>query len=150
MNNFNMRISEFFSDFGTSKKIVLSTSDKNIVSSRMMSVVQINREFYFQTDMKLRKYQQLKKNTHVALCIDNIQIEGLCKELGHPLENETFCNTFMECFKGAYDAYTSLTNERLFVIKPTYIERWIYKDGTPYIESFDINAKNYRFEKYGG
>ena len=55
-----------------------------------------------------------------------------------------------ECFKGSYDAYTSLKNERVFSIKPMYIERWIYEDGIPYIETFDVEAQEYKFSRYIG
>lgn len=141
-------LKEFYKSFGKGRIMVLSTSDNNKVSSRMMSVVQIDGRFYFQTDINLRKYQQIINNKNVALCIDNIQIEGTCEEIGHPLDNKDFCDTFMECFKGSYDAYTSLKNERLFVVTPTFIEKWVYVDGVPFIETFNINADEYRFDKY--
>ena len=147
---FDDRMETFFADFGKSRKMVLSTSENDRVSSRMMSVVQINGEFYFQTDIKLKKYRQLLANHHVALCIDNIQIEGLCEEIGHPLENPAFCSVFQKCFKGSYDAYSSLKNERLFIVRPFYIERWIYKNGVPFIESFCFKNKQYAFVKYSG
>lgn len=145
-NNYNA----FLSAFGKGRKMVLSTSENNKVSSRMMSVVQIDGVFYFQTDLTLNKYSQILNNPNVALCIDNIQIEGICKEIGHPLDNDLFCNTFKECFKGSYDAYTSLKNERLFAVKPTSIERWIYKDSIPYIETFNMGTKEYKLTKYSG
>ena len=144
------RIAGFFSDFGKGRKMVLSTSVNDRVSSRMMSVVQINNEFYFQTDRNLKKYHQLLINHHVALCIDNIQVEGICEEIGHPMDNPVFCEVFRECFRGSYDAYSSLKNERLFAVKPLFIERWIYQNGIPYIETFDMENKQYRFEKYSG
>ena len=150
MELFEERIEEFFSDFGKGRKMVLSTSENDRVSSRMMSVVQINGKFWFQTDKKLKKYHQLSINQNVALCIDNIQIEGICEELGHPLDNATFCNVFQECFKGSFDAYSYLKNERLFIVKPLYIERWIYKNGLPYIETFCFENNKYSFERYSG
>ena len=81
MGDYEDRMESFFADFGKGRKMVLSTSENDRVSSRMMSVVRIDGEFYFQTDRKLRKYHQLSANPHVALCIDNIQIEGSCREL---------------------------------------------------------------------
>lgn len=130
--------------------MVLSTSENNRVSSRMMSVVQIDGIFYFQTDITMNKYHQIIANKNVALCIDNIQIEGICEEIGHPLKNDAFCDVFKECFKGSYDAYSSLKNERLFSVKPLHIECWIYKGAVPYIETFDMNSKQYSFNRYSG
>lgn len=150
MDCFSDKIKLFLSDFGKGRKMVLSTSENNRVSSRMMSVVQIDGIFYFQTDIKMNKYHQIIANNNVALCIDNIQIEGICEEIGHPLKNDVFCNVFKEYFKGSYDAYSSLKNERLFSVKPLYIERWIYKDAVPYIETFDMNSQQYSFDRYSG
>ena len=150
MNDFFQKVDEFFSDFGKGRKMVLSTSENDKVSSRMMSVVQIGGELYFQTDRTMKKYNQMMKNNNVALCIDNIQIEGKCIETGHPLDNTMFCDIYKECFKGSYDAYSMLSNERLFIVKPLYIERWIYAYGVPYIETFDMNTQQYGLDRYLG
>lgn len=150
MNTFSEHFEAFLTDFGKGRKMVLSTAENNIVSSRMMSVVLIDGVFYFQTDVTFKKYRQLSNNPNAALCIDNIQLEGICEEIGQPLQNARFCECFRECFKGSFDAYTSLKNERLFAFKPTYIERWIYKDGVPHIETLDINARSYNISEYIG
>jgi len=130
--------------------MVLSTSENDMVSSRMMSIVRIDDGLYFQTDTDLRKYRQLSANKNAALCIDNIQIEGICEEKGRPVDCSDFCEAFKSCFKGSYDAYSGLENERLFVLRPAYIQRWVYSDGVPCIESFDITARKYSFRKYSG
>lgn len=150
MEQFPEKYGAFLEEFGRGRKMVLSTSENGRVSSRMMSVVRINGGFYFQTDIELRKYRQLTANKYAALCIDNIQIEGICEELGHPLGSSAFCEVFRECFRGSYDAYTSLENERLFVLKPLFAERWIYSAGVPSIEKFDIENEQYSCEKYMG
>lgn len=150
MEDYHDRFEGFLSDFGKGRTMVLSTAENDVVSSRMMSVVRMNGAFYFQTDITFRKYRQLSANPNVALCIDNIQIEGTCEELGHPLKDEDFCDVFRECFRGSYDAYTSLENERLFVVRPAYIQRWMYKDGVPYIETFDVRNEEYSITQYVG
>ena len=150
MNPFIERYQAFLSEFGQGRKMVLSTSENNRVSSRMMSVVLINSYFCFQTDTELRKYHQLSVNPYIALCIDNIQIEGICAEKGRPLDDSKFCEVFQKCFKGSFDAYSSLKNERLFIVKPLLIERWKYIDGIPYVEIFDIENKRYSCERYIG
>ena len=147
-DEFTEKLSAFLSDFGSGRTMVLSTSENDRVSSRMMSVVRIDDGFYFQTDTELRKYRQLSANKYAALCIDNIQIEGVCEETGRPVDCPDFCEVFRSCFKGSYDAYSGLENERLFVLRPVYIQRWVYSDGVPCIESFDIPARKYSFRKY--
>lgn len=141
---------KFWQEFGKSKKMVLSTSLNDIVTSRTMSIINLNNKLYFQTDNTFRKYNQLKRNPHVALCIDNIQIEGLCNEVGIPIENEDFCNAYRDCFTNSFNRYTLLKNERLFAVTPTFIERWVYINGTPYVQIFDIGNREYISKQYFG
>ena len=150
MEQYAEKLSRFFAEFGAGRKMVLSTAEDGMVSSRMMSVVQFGGCFWFQTDCTMRKYRQLAQNAHAALCIDNIQIEGICTEQGHPMQNAQFCASFQSCFKGSFDAYTRLENERLFRLRPQYIERWVYQDRVPYIETFDLVKATYSFTPYIG
>lgn len=82
---------QFWHEFGESRVMVLSTSFQDAVTSRTMSIVALEEKLYFQTDKTFRKYEQLKANPNVALCIDNIQMEGQCCEVGKPLEHPGFC-----------------------------------------------------------
>ena len=150
MSFFKEKYSDLMDQFGTSKKMVLSTAEKNIVSSRMMSVIQINGKLYFQTDKTFRKYRQIAQNPSVALCIDNIQIEGRCREIGRPLENNEFLQKFQRCFPDSYKRYSLLEKEVLFEVTPTYIERWVYIDSVPFIEIYDISNEEYRLDEYKG
>lgn len=150
MEQYAEKLAQFFAEFGAGRKMVLSTAEAGKVSSRMMSVVQFSGCFWFQTDLTMRKYRQLAQNAHAALCTDNIQIEGICTELGHPMQNAEFCAAFQSCFKGSFDAYTRLENERLFRFQPQYIERWVYQDKLPYLEIFDLVNRAYSFAPYAG
>ena len=148
MNNFGNQYSAFLNEFGKGKTMVLSTSLNDKVTSRMMSVIQQTGVFYFQTDRQFRKYDHLIKNENVALCTDNIQIEGIAKELGHPLENAAFCSLYKERFASSFERYSSLSNEVLFSVTPLHVERWLYKEGIPFIETFDIANKEYDIYEY--
>lgn len=150
MSFFSEKYSDLMDQFGISKKMVLSTAENNIVSSRMMSVIQINGKLYFQTDKTFRKYRQIVQNPNVSLCIDNIQIEGRCKEIGRPLENNEFLQKFQRCFPDSYKRYSLLENEVLFEMTPTYIERWVYLDSVPFIEIYDVSNEEYRLDEYKG
>lgn len=74
MDTFKDKYNKFLIEYGKARKMVLSTSENDMVTSRMMNIIQIDGLFYFQTDKELRKYNQLINNPKVALCIDNIQI----------------------------------------------------------------------------
>lgn len=149
-NSFRDNYKNFLNEFGKGKHMVLSSSENDKVTSRMMSIVQSDGLFYFQTDKTFRKYTQLVSNPQIALCIDNIQIEGICEKIGHPMDNASFCRLYQECFNGSYERYSALNNERLFVVKPTYVERWLYIAGIPFVETFDVENQIHNLVKYEG
>lgn len=140
----------FYKELGESKKMVLSTSLNDVVTSRMMSIVVLNKKIYFQTDRTFRKYNQIKENPKVSLCINNIQIEGECEKVGMPSDNAEFVEAYKKHFPSSYTRYSCLKNERLFVVTPTFVEKWLYIDGIPYIEIFDIVHRQYELRQYVG
>ena len=140
----------FWMDLGESRTMALSTSLHDLVTSRMMSIVVLEGRIFFQTDRTFRKYEQIKGNAHVALCADNFQIEGECKEVGRPVENPDFCRAYEKYFHSSFQRYSGLENERLFAVTPTFIERWRYVDGIPYMEMFEVEKRNYIWKKYDG
>lgn len=148
MNEFLNKYNDFLSVFNKGKTMVLSSCEDNKVSSRMMSIVCIDGLFYFQTDKKFRKYRELIHNPYVALCIDNIQIEGVCKEIGHPMSNAQFCSEYEKNFSISFKMYSSLKNERLFEVSPRFVERWLYIDSVPFIETFDVENQVYKLSRY--
>ena len=123
MSLFEEKCAVLFHEIGECKKMVLSTSFEDRVTSRMMSIIMLDGLFYFQTDKSFRKYEQLQKNRNVALCMDNISVEGYCRELGHPEENPKFCGLYEKYFPSAFHRYTRLTKERLFAVEPIYIKK---------------------------
>ena len=54
---------KFYKELGESKKMVLSTSLNDEVTSRMMSIVVLNKKIYFSKSTEpLEKYNQIKAN----------------------------------------------------------------------------------------
>ncbi len=148
MSDFEEKFAHFIKEFGVSQRMVLSTSYHDNVSSRMMSIVLIDNKFYFQTDKNFRKYEQLTRNPNVSLCIDNITIEGRCKEVGKPSDNAMFTDIFRKEYSSAYERYTNKEDEVLFEVRPIYIQRWIYEEGVSFIETFDIPSMEYEMREY--
>lgn len=146
-NDYDEALSSFWNSFGSGRHMVLSTVCSDHVSSRMMSVVNIDGCLYFQTFRTSRKYEQLKENVHVALCCDNIQIEGSAEEAGHPLGKPAFCTAFREKYPSSYDYYTSLECEVLYRVRVSRIERWVCRDGRPFLEVFDMERKMHTVEE---
>ena len=146
--DFDTAVLKFWQEFGDHRLMVLSTSLHDIVTSRMISAVAVDRRLYFQTDTKSRKYAQLKENPHAALCIDNIQIEGTCRDIGHPAGDPAFCELFKRSFPGSFERYTNLQSERLFCMDPVFIERWLYLEGKPYVEKYGLLSKGYSLTEF--
>lgn len=148
MGRFEKQYALFWQELGESGRMVLSTSLNDVVTSRMMSIVTVGERLYFQTDKAFRKYEQIKANPYVALCMDNVQIEGICSEIGKPSENGEFVCAYKKHFPSSYERYSMLEMERLFAVTPVFIERWRYLGGNPYIEIFDVKNKQYRLAEY--
>lgn len=148
MKDFYSELSNFYNGFGSYKTMVLSTSLDDRVTSRTMSIVLINGIFYFQTDRNFEKCRQIENNPNISLCIDNIKIEGICSEIGAPVDNFEFIKVYKNCFPNSYKLYSLLDTEVLYEIKPVLIKKWIYENGYPYTETFDLKNKEYKKIKY--
>jgi uncharacterized pyridoxamine 5'-phosphate oxidase family protein len=143
-DEFQKESEKFFKSLGASKLMVLATSENDRVTARMMSCVIIDRNIYFQTDKKFDKYAQIIANPNIALCIDNIQIEGTASFLGHPLsdENKFFAEVYKRHHKGSFDRYSSLPDNVLVKVVPSKITLWKYNLNQAYRLFFDmVNEK---------
>lgn len=147
---YDKKLVELFQGIGEAKKAVLSTSRENRVTSRMMSFVIFEHKFYCQTDQRFLKIKQILSNPKVSICINNIQIEGVAKIIGKPIENDIFNTLFKKKFKSSYENYSFLENEILLEIDPIFITVWNYKETIPVRAYFDLIFKNYKEEIYLG
>lgn len=138
----------FFQQLGEYGCMVLSTSLHDEVTSRMMSFIIYDGKFYFQTDKRFRKYAQLKGNSRVSLCRDNMAVEGICSEMGKPCDFPAFCELYQKYFSASYRRYTGMEEERLFVVTPARLEKWIYEGNQPYMEILDFQSQTYEKVQY--
>ncbi len=147
-SNFKKLKKECFDILDNNKHIVLATSYNNLVTARTISYVMINEKLYFQTLKTYEKVNQINHNNRVALCIDNLQIEGLAKIVGHPFDNN---NLFLELYKekhnSAYKKYSSLADEVVIEIIINKISRWNYIDNVGHKEIIDLIREEYKDEK---
>lgn len=149
-DSFAAACDELFQSLGDHGFMVLSTCSNGNVSSRMVSVVILDGLFYFQTDCTMKKYQQLMDNPAVALCTDNVQIEGVCRDIGQPLEHQAFVERYDHCFHKSFLNYSGLHDERLLAVTPTFIQKWVYENGVPYVERFFFTTQEYTKTEYIG
>ena len=138
--NFSLLENEIFNLLGDKKIMILATSYENRVTARSMSCVIINKRIYFQTDKTFLKYKQILQNHNVAMCVDNIVIEGIAKIKSHPFdeENKEFINIFKEKYRGSYENYSHMNNEIVIEIKPSYITLWKYQNTQSFRDFLDI------------
>ncbi len=147
---FNEKTERLFETLGDHKFMVLATSKNDHVTARTMSFIIYDKRFYFQTELTLVKTEQLAANQNAAICCSNYQIEGTCREIGHPCkpQNNFFLDLFKRHFEGSYHAYSHLDNERVYEVTPLKITVWDYDAGKPYRDYYDFETKTYRREYY--
>jgi uncharacterized pyridoxamine 5'-phosphate oxidase family protein len=133
MNNFEIEVEKIFEQIGENKLAALATCAKNIPTVRTMSVIIYNKKFYFQTGIDLIKYKQICENRNVALCFENIQIEGIATVVGKPMEHETIMKIYKKYYKNSFENYSKLDKEILIEVVPLKIIKWDYtNNGKPY------------------
>lgn len=145
--NFKVLENEIYAKLNGKLIMVLATSYQNKVYARNMSCVVIDKKIYFQTDKTFAKFDQMLNNPNVALCVDNLQIEGVATLKKHPFdeENKRFLEVFKAYHKGSYEKYSQMKNEIVVEVKPTLITLWKYEDGQPCREYLNYTSnKAYR------
>lgn len=124
---------EIISNLEKNRIWVLSTSYKNNVTSRSMSIINKGLDMYFQTNKCYIKHNQMEENNNVALCFNNISIEGTVEQIGNWKDARN--SELMELYKAAhldsFNAYGSLDGQIIYKVKPKKIKIWKYIDGTP-------------------
>ncbi|HBM81132.1 MAG TPA: pyridoxamine 5'-phosphate oxidase [Clostridiaceae bacterium] len=130
--------------------MVLATSSDDRVTARSVSCVVLNCRIYFQTDKIFLKCEQIVRNPNVALCVDNIQIEGNARIKGHPFgeENKVFIEKFKKVHNGSFNTYSHMKNEVVVEIEPLLITLWKYRDGRPFRDFLDLTNRRAHREYY--
>lgn len=78
--------------------IVVATADGDKVAARTVYFILHESSIYFLTSKAYSKYKQIIKKPNVALCVDNIQIEGIAYVKGHPCleQNKSILDCYLE------------------------------------------------------
>jgi uncharacterized pyridoxamine 5'-phosphate oxidase family protein len=115
-----------------------------------MSCIIYQNKIFFQTGTDLIKYKQICENNNVALCVDNIQIEGIANILGrtNDKQHSEIMEVYKKHYKNSYETYAHNETEVLIEIVIKKIIKWDYEDGKPYRIFIDINNKQVKKEMY--
>lgn len=128
----------------TISEIVLSTSYQDRVTSRTISIVNDGLSLFFLTLKTYRKYKQIGKNSQVALCFENLQIEGHANIRNHPddIENSIISHRLKKGrFADIYSKYSKYENCVLIEVIPQFMTRYLSTDDKPYFEYLDIKSE---------
>ncbi len=141
--NYNELENEILELLTKSHTMVLATCLNNKVSARNMSCIVVDKKIYFQTDKNFLKFKQIDSNVNVALCIDNIQIEGVAKIKGHPFDEQNikFREVYQKIHHNSYNNYSSLDSEVVIEVTMQLITLWKYIDGKPLRDILDVDKK---------
>ena len=152
MQQYHTLLSALHQRLGPAKQMVPATSFDGRTTARMMSCVILDGMFYFQTDRTFLKYEQMTANPSVALCTENIQIEGRAIELGHPLKpaNALFAQAYQRAYPGSFSAYSALPTEVLFKVEPTMLTLYEYENNKPVRKIFICKQESYCEENSPG
>jgi len=122
---------------------ILSTSNKDYVTSRSMSIINKGLDIYFQTNKCYIKYTQMQENKNVSLCLNNISIEGTVEEIGKwkDEKNNELMELYKSTHKGSFDSYGLLDGQVVFKVKAKTIKLWKYIDGKPFRETLYVDQK---------
>jgi uncharacterized pyridoxamine 5'-phosphate oxidase family protein len=148
--NYSIELEKIYAHIGESKIMALATSSQNHPTVRLVSCIVYKNKILFQTGTDLIKYKQICENNNVALCVDNIQIEGIANIIGktNDKHNKEIMETYKEYYKTSYETYSQNEKEILIEVIPMKIVKWDYENGKPYRIFIDINNNLIRKEMY--
>jgi uncharacterized pyridoxamine 5'-phosphate oxidase family protein len=102
------------------RQVILATSLDDRVTARTIDYANDGMNIYFLSWDHHTKISQIKGNLRVALCRDNVQIEGVAQILGDPLHkrNEDYSNVYKQRLPDLYEIFSGIPGMTLVRIMP--------------------------------
>jgi Pyridoxamine 5''-phosphate oxidase. len=134
---------EVISSLEKNKIWVLSTTSNNNISSRSMSIINKGLDIYFQTNKCYIKHDQMLENNNVALCYNNISIEGIADEIGNwkDEKNKELMELYKSVHLSSFNAYGLLEGQIVYKVTPKIIKLWKYINGIPIRQNLYVYEK---------
>lgn len=126
--------------------VVLSTCSKNRVTSRRVDIACYDRTIYFLTWSHHTKCIQMTENPKVAMCHNNLQLEGLAEIKGNPfLESNKVCSEkYKKKQPNLYDRFVQFEGMVIVKVDITSIhsyEGWDDENEGYFLHIIDIPGK---------
>jgi general stress protein 26 len=122
------------------RAVVLATCADERVTARTVSLVTDGLEMYFMSWEHNLKCVQIRTNSRVALCRDNVQIEGKAEILGSPLDekNRRAADLLRSKYPEDYAVYSGQPGMTVVKVVPQLI-RLFRKEGDRFLlEQLDV------------
>lgn len=126
------------------KHIVLATSLENRVTTRTVRYASEGLTIIFFTLMHSKKVAQIKANPKVALCLNNVNIEGMAKIVSQQeKEGKRLAEIIKKKFPSYLEWWLARTPKLVVFVKviPTLIVSWVTRDDEPFMEYLDLQSK---------
>ncbi|MHC1683032.1 MAG: pyridoxamine 5'-phosphate oxidase family protein [Clostridiaceae bacterium] len=136
-------MNEVISSLEKNRIWVLSTTSNGNISSRSMSIINNGLDIYFQTNKCYIKHNQMQENNNIALCYNNISIEGIAEEIGNwkDEKNKELMELYKSIHLSSFNAYGLLEGQVVYKVTPNIIKLWKYINGTPIRQNLYVYEK---------
>jgi hypothetical protein len=126
--------------------IILSTMTDNTVRSRLVDFVHRELSIGFFSWIGTRKIHDMMNNPQVALCVNNVQIEG---KAGIYIECDNGCKPLLEVYQqqlpDLYEKFHALSGTCFVVVEPTMYILMKYEQASLFLYHLDVvRNKAYR------
>ena len=122
------------------RAIVLATSLDGRVTARTVSMASEGLDVYFMSWGHHRKCVQIRGNPRVALCRDNVQIEGRAEILGSPLEeaNQRYAELLRRKYPDDHERFAGEPGMVIVRVVPSTIAVFGKGDEGLYLDCLDL------------
>lgn len=122
--DFNEIKDEIVGKLDVRNQIVLASCYNQRVTARTVYYVNNGLDIYFLTSKAYLKYKQIEKNSNVALCLENLQIEGQAVVIPEPsiCSDDTIISKIHMFQEMSY--FLKYKNTVLIKVNVTQVEMW--------------------------
>lgn len=129
--------------------IMLATSSGNRVTARTVTYASKGLDIYFMSWNHHKKCVQIKGNPRVALCRDNLSIEGSAQILDSPLDekNKDVVEIYRNKLPKDYDGFARMPGMVMVRVTPTLMISWVRVGNKFLLEYLDLEKKRAYLER---
>jgi general stress protein 26 len=123
--------------------IVLATALDNRVTIRTVTYATKGLEVYFMSFGHHKKVAQMRDNPKVALCNDNVNIEGVAEILGSPLDekNREYTELYKKKLPRDYAGFAHVPRMVMVKVTPKFIVSMVRIEKKLHLEHLDLKNK---------